>query len=386
MSRLNDAINASLPDKVYYDVVVSNIQSTTTQPKVFQYSDTRTTPYIQNPELYEMSIIRATLDTTSAPVFIPFIQTGQDNPNLTIYSVTLEYNGYEKQVYVEWNPQDKSVAVPSPPSKTANGQQYNATGYYNCYSYSWFIERVYAALQQAFAFVREEEDPPTVYPPLINWDSSSQSAVMYADVNAYDVTNDDHISVYFNAPLFALFSSFPASYLGYVGVTNGKNHKLTFTDIGGINSQTIIPPDQPVPEPPATYITWNAITWYQEYSTIASWSPILSIVFTSNTLPINPNQVSTPLIYNDNNTLSLGGNNSDIANIITDMVSDNGLYRPNIVYNPTAEYRRITLRGNRPLYNLDMNIFYKDRLGQLIPFTLNSGSSCTIKILFEKKK
>jgi hypothetical protein len=189
-----------------------------------------------------------------------------------------------------------------------------------------------------------------------------------------------------NAPLYELFNSFPATYLGYDNVVNGKNYRIPLVDIGGTNTTSIIPPGQAVPVPPATYTFWRAITWTQEQSTTASWSPILSIVFTSNTLPIEPSQVSTPVVFENNQIISLGGNNSNISNVITDLVSSDGNYRPNVVYNPSAEYRRISLKGNRPLYNLDLNIFYKIRTGELVPFRLYSNSSATLKILFEKKE
>jgi hypothetical protein len=148
----------------------------------------------------------------------------------------------------------------------------------------------------------------------------------------------------------------------------------------------LIPPGQAVPVPPAVYTTYRAIVWSQEYSTVASWSPILSVVFTSNTLPIEANQVSTPVIFVNGQNVNLAGNNSDFANIITDIISGDGQYRPNLVYNPTAEYRRITLKGNRPLYSVDINIFYKLITGELQPLRLFSGESLTMKILFERIK
>jgi hypothetical protein len=130
---------------------------------------------------------------------------------------------------------------------------------------------------------------------------------------------------------------------------------------------------------------WVGYNIYQEYPTIENWSPILAIVFVSNTLPIEPNNVSTPVVYNNNNQIVLGGNNADTANIITDLVSDTGNYRPALVYLPSSQYRYITLYGNRPLYNLDLSIFYRIKTGQLIPFTLNSGGSVTVKFAFIKK-
>jgi hypothetical protein len=132
------------------------------------------------------------------------------------------------------------------------------------------------------------------------------------------------------------------------------------------------------------YINYRAIVWSQEQGTTASWSPILAVVFTSNTLPIESNQVSTPVVFSDNQNITLGGNNSAFENIVTDIVSKDGNYRPNLVYNPSAEYRMISLRGNRPLYSIDLNIFYRLNTGELVPLRLRSNESCTAKILFRK--
>jgi len=391
MSQLNERVNKSKADKIYYDVAVSNLQNSTTAPQIFTYQDTRTTPFIHIPEEYTMSIIRFTMGSSSLPVFIPQIQPNQGNRDLTIYSVTLAYQGIEVQTFIDWNPQDTGAPIPPAPNQTANGRQFNQEGYYNCYSYTWFIERIYTAFQTCFfnlnlAVIAAALGPlPTVYAPVISWDPTTNSASLYADYAGYEnnpLAPVPQIAVFMNAPLFSLFNSFPATYLGY-NVTNGKNYKIPFVDIGGTNIITLIPPLQ---YPPAVIVNYKAILWTQEQSTTASWSPILSVVFTSNTLPIEANQVSTPVIFSNNQNVALGGNNSDFANIITDIVSEDGNYRPNLVYNPSAEYRRISLKGNRPLYSVDLNIFYKITTGELIPIKLFSGESVTMKILFERIK
>ena len=115
-------------------------------------------------------------------------------------------------------------------------------------------------------------------------------------------------------------------------------------------------------------------------------TPITSIVFTSNQLPIEPNQVSNPIVYLENKVLGRTSVNSATANIITDLVSNSGLYKPNLVYVPSAQFRMITLYGNRKLYNLDLNIEYRLRNGELVPFRLGSGGTVTMKIAFIKKK
>jgi len=229
---------------------------------------------------------------------------------------------------------------------------------------------------------------PTTYAPFLNWDTTSNQAVLYGDVNGYSVdkggVNVDNIRIYFNAPLYGLFNSFPSEYLGYTGVADGKNFQLIIPNVGAVNLLTITPV-QPTPVPPATFITYRAIALYQEISTIANWSPITALVFTSNTLPIQSNQVSTPIVYDDAETIVFSGNNSNIANIITDMVTYDGQYRPNVVYTPSAEYRLVTLYGNRPLSNVDLSIFWRTKTGALIPYRINSGEAVTLKLAFLKK-
>jgi hypothetical protein len=123
----------------------------------------------------------------------------------------------------------------------------------------------------------------------------------------------------------------------------------------------------------------------QEYSTISNWSPVSSIVFTSNTIPIISNQLSAPLIYSESGVLQFGGNNSNFAQIITDLETNELCYKPNLMYNPSAQYRIVSMVGSQSLSNIDVSVFWKSRLGILYPLLLISGSSCTLKFLFTKK-
>ena len=403
MSQLNPVLNEASPDQVYFDITVSNFQSTTTVPPVFQFNEQRTLPFISNPQDYYLSILRFTMETGSLPLFIPSIEPNQADVNKTIYSFTLEYTQpvapftvfTSGQQFVQWIPQDTSAPVPLAPSLNVNKVQNNDTGYYNCYSYSYWIYLIDLALEAAFATLKAAVlaavpvvAMPTDYAPFLNWDTTANQAALYADEAGYTVDSGgvlvDNIRIYCNAPTFTLFNSFPAVYLGYSGIADGKNYQLIIPNIGAVNLITITPV-QPPPVPPATTVTYRAIVLYQEYATIANWSPITALVFTSNTLPIQSNQVSTPIVYDDTEQFRFSGNNSNIANIITDMVSNDGQYRPNMVYVPSAEYRLVTLYGNRPLSNVDLNIFWRTKTGQLIPYRINSGEAVTIKMAFLKK-
>ena len=138
MSQLNAVKRDYSPDQVYYDVTVTNFQSSNTQPPVFYYNESRTMPFITCPEDYYLSILRFTVDTGTLPVFIPSIKPGSTDRDLTIYNVTIEwYDGatrYFGTAPIRWIPQDKSAPPPAPPSDTSNKLQVNDNGYYNCYS------------------------------------------------------------------------------------------------------------------------------------------------------------------------------------------------------------------------------------------------------------
>jgi hypothetical protein len=234
----------------------------------------------------------------------------------------------------------------------------------------------------------------TDLPPLFQWDTSSDTGSIFT-IPQYDLnpavnsptgfSGNNPIKIYFNAPMFYLFQSFPATIFGYSALGGNENFQIDVINQGGLNTQLITPPQYDLvggQDPP---LSIPYISTYQETSTIGALSPITAIVFTSNTMPITPNQVSTPLVLFNNQQIGFQGNNADIANIVTDLVSSSGAYRPSLVYEPQAQYRLVTLNGNRPLFNLDLQIFYRLRNGSLVPFRLASGGTVTIKLAFLKK-
>ena len=88
-----------LPDMIYYDCnIVDNDQQ---NPQRLIFNDIRSSPILSNPELYQLSVIRFTMETgNSLPIFIPSIQIGQPNINLTPYSFTLSYS-YNSNMQVD---------------------------------------------------------------------------------------------------------------------------------------------------------------------------------------------------------------------------------------------------------------------------------------------
>ena len=115
-------------------------------------------------------------------------------------------------------------------------------------------------------------------------------------------------------------------------------------------------------------------------------TPVSSIVFTSSQIPVIPNQYSNPQTYMNNQLVQLQQQGGSFALVISDFSSDGTAYKPTILYIPTAEYRCINMKSHKSLNNLDIQVWWRSKLGSLIPFYLGSGGSFSMKMLFRKKK
>lgn len=382
MSQLNVITRSNNPDMIYYDLAIKNFQSTTKESQHLKFNEIRNTPFVPVAEDYYLSIVRFQLDTYSLPTFKADIQPNQNDPNLMIQSVTLEYQANALAapitvgpVYLVWDPFYKNISVPPAPSTQSNGQQVNSDYYYT-YSFGHVISMCNTALKTAMAQLKLLVLPLAgVGDPFMEWDETESIAKIYAEVGYFNRSTFPNIKIFFNRPMFALFNSFPA-YRNDINAPNNKVYDIILDSNNGIN----------LIRNPAVYNNAYLIEQKQEYSTIANWTPVSSIVFTSVTLPIVPNQLSAPLVVSDNEIVPLGNANSNFAQVITDLSTDEMVFKPNLLYNPTAEYRRIDMRTNQPLTNLDINVYWRDKRGTLNEFLLWSGCSCSIKLLFEKKR
>ena len=364
-----------LPARSYFDIIISDVNNLQVTPQPIYYSEARNIPYLYSPEKYDLSVVRWTCDTSTIPIWRAQLSPGSTSATTTIYSVTLVYGAQVQQVYVEYDSQAVHLATPLPPSETYNGLQDNSTNYYDVYNYQYVIYLFNIALQSAFDKLNS---PPSQYAPVMTFDTVQNIAVINCDVVGYDISNPDSIQIFFNPASAVMFSSFPFLLMNKISTT-GQNYQLQvniFTDA----TQTYWPPV--VGGGVSQYVVYQV---FQESSTITAWNPVLGIVMCSNSLPIVPNNISgTVKLGKAGSSTNATGNNATTNQIVTDFVSDTGIYRSMIVYTPSAEYRRMTmLNSGGALTNLDISLYWRDRTGMLNPLLLAAGSSVTIKLLFE---
>lgn len=387
------------PDNIYLDILITNVGSYTTSPPAIIFNEARQSPYINKPQDYEMSIIRFQCDTSTLPVIVPLVKPNQPDPNLTVYSISMQYQidaGHpivQVSVPIMFEPQDLSQQVPGGPSSNPNGLQ-TISPYYYYYNYQSFIYIIFKAFQACFnaldLAVSGYLTANHVLAPTINWDTTTNTATIFCETPWYDTsikdptthvitTNPYNIRVYFNTPLYYLFNSFV--FVGHGdNAPNNQNYELI---VGSFGINTVYVP--PTLTPTTGAVPCNVL--YQEYSTISLWTPVTSLVFTTTLLPVIPTQLTRPLLFNDNAVIdSLNGTNANFINQITDISLYGDQYVPSVIYNPTAQYRFISLNGSQPLNQIDILVYWKTRFGTFIPLTLESGGTCSLKIYFRKKR
>lgn len=374
-------------DHEYVDVYAFNANSTTSLPTPVSFTQTRNLPFLYKPEDYYLSVVRFQIDTNSLPVFTCLIQPNQANRDLSIFSVTLTWQNpvapfqiFNQQQFITWAPQDLASPLPRPPSETQNKFQDDSGGYYYCYNYTYFIQIVNTAFAICFQALSAQVVAsglvlPTTRAPVLTWNNDSNLAILNADILGYNQTIANKIDIFMNLPLYQLFNSMPAYLMPFPALL-GKNYKIDTDNFG--NAQ--------VTPFPFYLPTYNAYQVFQEQTAVNVWSPVTSIVFTSNTLPINSTNVCNPSIFVNGIATNNNGNNSDVAQVITDFQAENNIYKNSCLFFPMGENRYIDLMGTTPLYTIDINVFWKNKVGQLFPFRLSAGCCASIKILFERKE
>lgn len=425
--------NIQEPDHIYFDLTTTNndaySNSFPTQQLVF--NESRSNPFINDPEEYYLSIIRFRVETNgiNLPLMIPSMDLSQQNiplvnrsVNRLNYVISMRYQPnilnlpFQFQQHVYFTPQNVNVSAPT----YVDGVQNNTNGYYNLNSYQAFTQMVNNAFENCLAGLNTITTVPSdTRPPFIQYDPDSGKFQLFAQTTIYgeSVATTSRIDVYFGEALYNLFSSFQVKYQGNqilpnTGFTqlvedtssavppsaptftassiNYARYQLRFYGTSSRNNQNslsitdVVAPYNNVAPAPYTY---NAFVMFQDYVATANWCPVQSIVFTTSLLPVSPSLTAPPKVFNSLSSTA-GGSASNLVLQITDieLLNESGKeFKPTVLYIPNPEYRLIDLYGNSPLSQLDINCFWKDRFGNSYPLYLSAGMSANIKIMFRKK-
>jgi hypothetical protein len=451
------------PNHIYYDLQLYNndcLGSSTNTP--VQFTETRTSTILANPSEYFLTIARFNLDTPSLPVFLPEVQTDSTlnpptisnpngDPNLLIYQFcfvqqplsgsTTPSPPYFQTVY--FDPHFNEFVNPP------NILDINALSnkYYFVNQFTDFLDMINLSLQRGAG---SGTMPSTLLPPFFSMDENNRFQIYFPSritPNTYNAdgspnTRGDNNMIYssyvgafgswtmlMNAPLYNLFSSFKANYIGglqnlftYAGspgvnLTGLQANQLdgwyqicnrqpvmggtqttpvslnigTQNQIGNSNSRMVSSSDLPFLGSRYTAVGNNATSFelvQQTYSSAPLWSCVKSLIFTTALMPVANSLVGLPLVQNSNKALDTDVQNNNFLPVITDLevpLVRGDEIKPNIGYAPNGEYRLIDLQSNTPINSIEISVFWRDQYGTLHPFVLEPQCFASLKLLFRKK-
>ena len=395
IERYGDEDNNNDCDLVYYniDIISNRTQDITGIDPPISYREDRQTPIINDASKYYFSIIRATLDGAGSglPLFIPIIQLGQSDINLTVYSITLSgYVGggtrYTSQVFIEYEPESIIASLPQPPLL----KQDLTSKYYYVFSYSHWVYLVNKAIAKAMASIQTQVQATfgtlKTKAPVIMYDSPSNLFKLYTDMYGFGTdytqanpttgTNED-FDIYFNSNMYQLFKNFQVEYYGGEPANQGQTYRIIISNQLGVNTYK------------DTIGTTDIITTQDFPSTDSIWSPISSIVFTTSMLPTISEQVGVPVSFENGNNRVNQTSAAAFSNIITDIqlpLIRSADYKGLI--NFTANPYRLTCMSNskQEVRSVDIQIYWKCKMNnELYPITMPGLSTVSMKLMFRKK-
>jgi hypothetical protein len=357
---------------IYYDLDVLNYDITDGAPKKLEFNVQRTTDVIHRPQDYKMSIVRFQCDN-KVPVFIPLIEIGQMDINKTIYKITMEYKTFSYTKIVQFYPQNILAPLANIP---IDYQDIETSNYYEIDSLEFATGIFNDAFKQCLTglnalVVAGGDTLPSQNAPFLEYDNDGSGKwSAYFDISGYNMDGSipNPIKVYGNDAFCTLWDLFPYINLNPAGV---KSRQF---NVRNMNNTNVI------------LGTYTLLMLEQDYSiTPARMTPVSSLVFVSNSLPVQPNMVDFPTLFGSS------AGNKFISNPTLQIITDISLiaegatnWNGQILYNPTAEYRWVSLMEGPPIRNVQLQAFIKYKFGVYKPLFLPNGGFGSLKLLFEK--
>jgi hypothetical protein len=197
------------PREVYYDIQVTNFESTGTRSQLLKFEETRHSPIIENTGDYSMSIVRFELDTYEAcPTFFASIMPSPNTDiNKMTEAVTIKFRDTIIKQNLEWYPYDSSATVPTSVPKIGEP----VAPYYWGNSFQHYCDIINIAFIKADYNLKAVEGLSSIRPPRIFWNCKTQCAELYVHNYFYRGNNGYNATVHFNRSLYSKFSSFPTT-------------------------------------------------------------------------------------------------------------------------------------------------------------------------------
>jgi|HubBroStandDraft_1064217.scaffolds.fasta_scaffold21160_2 hypothetical protein len=344
-------------ENIFYNV---NITNPNDYPNVssFQanYYEERLQPFLSDPDKYELKIIKFSVPAEEIPIIIADMQIGS-NPQITNWSIGYQNGNNFKTIFLPY--------VTDEAGKTANpspilDNEYRHNSYYWIYSYQHMIEIMNNGLISAAG---QTGSTGAISGPLpyFLYDSATQ-------LLSCIIPRGFTWQIIVNTPLHNYLVGFNLQYNG-TGLPNNNDFAI---DPYGYDTDYF---------PPSVGNTGQAspyIQIIQEFNSMIYWFSLKNIIFTSATLPITNETLSSR--YGQSS-----GNSSPVLIDFTPDLTLTSTPRSILNYYDPGNDRWISMNHSIGLKKLQLSIFWQDILGFTYPIEIPYKQQLQIKLLFRKK-
>jgi hypothetical protein len=348
INSLKPRLQRNDTNNVYYNIKITNDGSELY--KLANYSVNRTSAIVENPSEYELAVVRFSVPSSNIPVMRwgtdPYDPDSNPSSKIDRMFVTLSFDGVDVTKTLIYIP--NSLEPPS----------YGPS----IWNYQHFVDILNVALKDAFTDLKALKPlaPPTTA-PYVTYDSVPLLCSLFAP-QTYDTGNPTDtvpppptIQIYFNTYLYRYFPSLEVYKLP--DTSEPKTFQILVKNTSN-NAVTI-----------------SGTPYYemkQEYSTVALWNDFNTILFETDTIPVEPEFEPTQ--------------NDTTRRIITDFEPlDEINNREKFQYYGAGWKRYYDLKSTYPLKNIDMRVYWEDKIGRTYPVVIGADEAITVKLLFRKK-
>jgi hypothetical protein len=320
------------------------------EPILAQFNVCKNTPFLSRASDYYLSIIKFDIPLTLVPLVIMPIIPNQGNPNLTPMIIGITYLGVNYPVNLIFQPEDLTQQVP-----IQNETSQVITPYYYMYSYETMLRMINVALNSAWIASGLAAANPALHAPFVYLNDATQ--LISFVINSVFVAPGAP-TIFMNNAMFNYLGAFENILVGY-NQPQGLDRIFVFN--GNLSPS------------PSTFYNIGVVQYYQyvqDYSTLASWAVLRKLLITSATLPVTTEYVPS------------SATGDPASNATMPVVSD---FTPQITsigdQNSIAYY----VRGQDPLQQVDLQIFWQDSQNNVYPLFIPQYQQANIKIAFVKK-
>lgn len=321
------------------------------------FRETRTQPILPNMNKYLASVIRFKIPSNYSPLFV-------FQPNEYIIAFSSSTNtGAVSTAVVHTPSENPGISAP-----------YGNNGVWDVGNYIKDVNSAFATVNTAYGGAQK--------PPFFSFNSVTQLFTLYAQADSFYPQASSGIKIWFNPALMNFFDNQYNRF--WNNATSNPSSVLDNAFNIFIQDTTTNLMVDPFPDSP-TYAGLNMYAMTQTAPSLQFWNDLEQIIITTNLIPIN----SEVITFNDDaNLLSAQGSTSATQSILDDFEPDQTTQlfnREYFQFNSTYDLRWADITGQGDLRDVDINVIYRDRYNNILPFFLSFGCVCSIKIQFRRK-